>query len=438
MHQRLSAFFLFVVSFMFLPWANADERLDERLVLMGKRVEAGVAKLRGLPVKKPVRWKISTKKQVRAYLKKSMAEQYAPGEMQDEGLAMKAFDLIPADMDYKSSVVSLLEEQIGGFYDPKEEVFYLADWIEPGAQETIIAHELCHALQDQSFDIDKLVQRRPGNSDAVLAQSAVIEGEATLVMMLYSLGDAKQNADFSMLDLDGALGSLMIQLSSFQYPEFGKAPEALRNSLMFPYLKGLKFISYGKRMGGWKEIDRVYSRMPTSTEQVIHPEKYFVNRDEPTPISLDFIVGLIKSPWKKIYEDIMGEFMTGQLLNKLDDRNEQRRAAAGWDGDRVEVFEHGENLAWVGLWVFDSEQDAIEFAGAFSKTLPSRTPKFTMEPLEASPTMRWTSSDGKSCLVSRLADRVLIAYGFGKATAQSILDAATTKFKTTPSHSGGR
>jgi len=422
----------------FSPDANAGQNLNNQLIRMGKRVESRVAKLRGLPVKRPVRWEITTKQKVRKYLKKSMAEQYGPGEMEKEGQAMKALGLIPPGMQYQASVISLLEEQVGGFYDPKTEIFYLADWIAPSTQETIIAHELCHALQDQSFDIDKFVQRDPHNSDAMLAHSSVLEGEATLVMMLYSLGDSTMDLDLSMVDFDGALGSLMISISSFQFPKFGQAPKALRDSLMFPYLKGLKFISYGKKIGGWKEIDKVYSHLPSSTEQVIHPEKFFLDRDDPSRVDLDFIEAQIKSPWEKIYEDVMGEFMTGQLLNLLDDRNEQQRGAAGWDGDKVKVFRRGSDLAWVGLWVFDSETDAIEYAGAFSKTVALRTQKLTMAPVDNTPTMRWKSDEGKSYLVSRLSKRVLIVYGLDSATTQTILEAATARFNTHPSLPGGQ
>ncbi len=436
MGRSIGVLFLILGFFGFFPRSYAAQP-DKRLFNMAKKVESRVSVLRGLPEKKPIKWQITSKKNVRKYIIKSMNEQYGPGEMQNEGLAMKAMELVPADMDYKASVISLLEEQVAGFYDPITEVFYLADWIAPSAQEPIIAHELCHALQDQNFDIDKFVKRDPGNSDAMLARTSVLEGEATLVMILYSMGEASINIDMSMIDLDGPLGSLLVGLSSFQSPEFGKTPKALRNSLLFPYLKGLKFVSYGKKIGGWKEIDKVYSHLPTSTEQVMHPEKFFIHRDDPTTISMDFLKGLPEKPWQKIYEDVMGEFMTGQLLNLLDNSDEQRRGSAGWDGDKVEVFRNGEQLAWIGLWVFDSERDAIEFAGAFSKTVPLRNPGFSMLPTDSNPTMHWITDDGKNCLVSRLNDKVLVVYGFGNQTTQDVLDATIAKFSAHPARAGG-
>jgi hypothetical protein len=316
-------------------WAGSEA---ESLIDLGKRVEKRVVKLRGLEIKKPIRWEVTTKDKVRAYLQKTLHEQYAPGEMEREGEAMKALGLIPRTMKFQEFIVALYEEQVGGYYDPKEETFYLADWIAPAMQETIIAHELTHALQDQHFDIDKFIDRIRGNSDAMYARAAVVEGEATLVMLADAMENMGVEMDLSMLDLDGVFGQLMIQMSAAQFPKFAEAPQALRAALMFPYIQGLGFINYGRRQGGWKRIDAIYADIPQSTEQILHPDKYFDHRDPPTEVSLDFAAKLVPAKWEKIYEDVLGEFMTLQLLGTVDDRDEKKQAAAGWDGDRVWVF----------------------------------------------------------------------------------------------------
>ncbi len=410
------------------PAVPAGPGTDE-LVELGRRVEARVSKLRGLDVKKPIRWEVTTKERVRAYVKKILAEQYAPGELEREGLAMQALGLIPPELEYHEFIVSLLEEQVGGYYDPKLEIFYLADWIAPAAQETIIAHELTHALQDQHFDIDRFVDRLRGNSDAMVARAALVEGGATMVMMLYAMRGAGVEVDPAMIDLDGPLGSFLMSMSASQFPEFARAPRALREMLMFPYLKGLTFVAHGRRQGGWKRIDRIYSDLPASTEQVIHPQKYFGERDEPTPVDLGFLQGLVPEGFERLYEDVLGEFMTFQLLEPVGDRDEERRAAAGWDGDRFQVFSKGDRLAWVGWSVWDSEADATEFAGAFAKTVPARRPGFVRQPVGAEPVMSFVHPDGRSVLVARHGTRVLVVDGFGANLAAKIHQAAVGAVK---------
>jgi hypothetical protein len=402
-------------------WAGAGA---ESLIELGKRVEQRVVKLRGLEVKKPIRWEVTTKDKVRAYLQKTLDEQYAPGEMEKEGQAMQALGFISRNMNFKEFIIALYEEQVGGYYDPVKETFYLADWIAPGMQETIIAHELTHALQDQHFDIDKFIDRIKGNSDAMYARAALVEGEATLVMLADSMDNLGVEMDLSMLDMDGVFGQLMIQMSAAQFPKFAEAPKALRETLMFPYIKGLGFVNYGRRQGGWKRIDKIYADIPESTEQIMHPARYFDQRDPPTEVSLDFIAKLVPEKWEKIYTDVLGEFMTLQLLDPVDDQDEEKKAAAGWDGDKVWVFKQGQDLAWVQLSVWDTEKDAVEFAGAFAKTVSSRVKGFTRKPLTKEPKITWENKQNRVVYVERRKSRVLVVENLESDTAEKIRKAA--------------
>ena len=165
---------------LLLPLAavGKEQATTAELVALGKRVQKRVEKMRGLKALRPLRWRMTTKQQVRAYLKEVLGQQYAPGELKNEGLAMQALRLFPRGLDFPSFVLSLYEEQVAGYYDPKREVFYLADWIPVALQETIIAHELTHALQDQHFNTDEFVERIRGNSDAMVARAARIPAEA--------------------------------------------------------------------------------------------------------------------------------------------------------------------------------------------------------------------------------------------------------------------
>lgn len=416
-----------VVVLLFIASGARGGEQGESLIELGKRVEQRVIKLRGLEVKKPIRWEVTSKDKVRAYLLKTLDEQYGPGEMEKEGDALKALGLIPRDMQFKEFIVALYEEQVGGYYDPKKETFYLADWIAPAMQETIIAHELTHALQDQHFDIDEFIDRIKGNSDAMYARAALAEGEATLVMMADAMANMGVEMDLSMLDLDGVFGQMMIKMSAAQFPKFADAPRALQETLMFPYLKGLSFVNYGRRQGGWKRIDQIYKDIPLSTEQVMHPHKYFDQRDPPTEVTLDFLTQLVPEAWENIYEDVLGEFMTLQLLGAVDDRDEEKKAAAGWDGDKVRVFKKGQDLAWVQLSVWDSEKDAVEYAGAFAKTVTSRVKGFTRQPLTKEPRIIWKSKSNRVVCVERRAARVLIVENLEADLAEKIRKAAFSK-----------
>jgi hypothetical protein len=220
---------------------------------------------------------------------------------------------------------------------------------------------------------------------------------------------------------------MMIKMSSAQFPKFAEAPRALQEALMFPYLKGLSFVNYGRRQGGWKRIDKIYKDIPLSTEQIIHPHKYFDQRDPPTEVTLDFMTGLVPEAWENIYEDVLGEFMTLQLLDPVDNTDEEKKAAAGWDGDKLRVFKKGKDLAWVQVSVWDTEKDAIEFAGAFAKTVSSRVKDFTRQPLTKEPRIIWKGKNNRVVCVERRTTRVLIVENLEADLAEKIRKAAFSK-----------
>lgn len=394
------------------------------LIKLGKQVEARVVKLRGLPLKKPFRWQVSSKDQLRAYLRETLAQQYAPGEIEHEGDAYKALGLLPVQLDYRATVLALYEEQVGGYYDPKKKTFFLADWIAPAMQEPIIVHEADHALADQNFNLEKFIERIRGNSDAMFAHSALVEGDATLLMMVDVLSAQGVQIDFSTLDFDSAIGSAMMAMSAAQFSKFSEAPQMLREALTFPYLKGITFVAYGQKRGGWSAINKVYADLPASTEQILHPEKYYQRRDPPVVVSLEVVDQLVPKEWECIYDDVLGEFMMLQLLERVSDRDEAKLAAAGWGGDRVRVYQRGQEFAWVALSNWDSQRDAMEFAGAFSKTVQPRLPKFVLQPRETGErVLIWKGPDDRVVSVIRSGSNVLIVENFDRALAVKIRQA---------------
>jgi hypothetical protein len=54
--------------------------------------------------------------------------------------------------------VAMLREQVAGYYDVKTKTVNLLNWLDVEQQKPVLAHELTHALQDQSFGIEKWVK----------------------------------------------------------------------------------------------------------------------------------------------------------------------------------------------------------------------------------------------------------------------------------------
>ncbi len=238
-----------------------------------------------------------------------------------------------------------------------------------------MVHELDHALQDQYFDTEKIRKEdlRLHNDDKALAHEAFLEGEAVAVMLNYQLEPVKRN--FSQLpDLAPAMGFMMTSMQS-QFPVFNSAPAYLQGTLFFPYRYGTSFLQkIWAKNPSWEAVNKAYSDLPASTEQIIHPEKYFGARDDPKPVDAEPIAAKLDG-WKITYKNVLGEYSLGLLLGVYLSEERSGRSAAGWGGDQVLLLENGAGKYAVLVdTVWDGVEEADRFYQAMGEWLLKRFP----------------------------------------------------------------
>ena len=370
-----------------------------------------VVELRGLEQKGKVAKGIKSREEIARYLEHRVKDEYDAGELEREGKLLKKLGLIPGAMDYRDFTLKLLTEQVGGYYDPEKKTFFIAGWLPLEQQKPVMAHELAHALQDQHFDVRRFLKRDRNlqNDDAVLAQQALLEGDGMAVMLDFVLEPLGRN----FTQLPGLVGFMRSQLSPMdsQFALFNQAPVYLRESLLFPYIYGVAFLQKVRERGSWAEVDRVYSDLPASTEQIIHPEKYLERRDRPQAVELDDPSPKLGPGWRSEYRNVLGEFAL-YLLLKLELPDDRALAASsGWGGDRVLLAEkQGSNASAVfAETVWDSSDDASEFYEALASWFQARFPEAKREGSRESG-LAWV--DGGDYHVSALAGtRVRFALG---------------------------
>jgi hypothetical protein len=375
-------------------------------------VLAKVSNLRGLTIMSPVTNGLKSRESIKAMVLKDLSESTTPQQMRDSTALLKFLGLVPADFELERETVALLTEQIAGFYDPKTKVFYLADWIPVGEQRTVMAHELTHALADQHFNLRRLEKWPDGDGDAELAARALVEGDATAMMIEFELAERGLPHDVSRFPV--SLVDLMRESSGASDPEhpvFAGAPAILRESLQFPYVYGAGFVQALLKSGRWTSVSAAYKTFPASTEQVMHPEKFLAG-EKPSKIELPEVTALLGDGWRKVDEDVNGEFGYYLILkDRLPDR-EAAAAAAGWGGDRyafyLDAAREQATLVHVSTW--DTEADATEFFAAYAARCERRF-KVT-DPGDAAPTVRqWSTPEGVVRL-ERRGTRVVAIEGF--------------------------
>lgn len=373
--------------------------------------------LRKLSILRPVKSGAQSRAEIERMIMKNLDQDTTPEEMHATEISLKKLGLVPQSFQYRPFLVSLLTEQVAGYYDPKEQEFFLADWIDVDGQKPVIAHELTHALQDQHFNLRRFEKWPRGDSDAELAAHALVEGDATLTMQLYIMRNPMRA--IAMLKSIEASGSSSEQID--------KAPRALRESLLFPYQRGLTWVQSLFKRDGWARVSQAYTDLPQSTEQIMHVEKYFA-REAPIKLAQPDLSQTLGKGWKRVDYDVNGEWSFYLILDEyLKAEAESKRAAEGWGGDRYAVYENKNSgevmIAQLISW--DSEKDASEFFDAYAKRTARRySGAEVIETLDGVASARrvWRTGTEGTVLMERNGSRVTILEGVPvKADTKALL-----------------
>ena len=198
-----------------------------------------------------------------------------------------------------------------------------------------VAHELVHALQDQYMPLDSILKDKSSNDRSAAAQ-AILEGQANYASIVMLQGaEVAQSREF--WDEFRKTGD---ELSGGGREGAGRAARGIAVPL-----------SRRRRVHGLVGQSRLRDtlpygpRMPRSTEQIIHPERY--ERGD-QPIDIRFTDSVPGS-----YEDVLGEFDIRLLMQELTGRKASDCSLPiGWGGDRFRLDEAngGPAIIWVSVW----------------------------------------------------------------------------------------
>jgi hypothetical protein len=310
---------------------------------------------------------------VRAYLLRKLDEELPPSKLSGLETAYRLFGLLPDTLDLRPLLLELYTEQVAGYYDPDSAMLFGVAGADPTQLRVVVAHEMVHALQGERMPLDSILSDK-SNNDRLAAAQSILEGQATLAGMKALFPpdmDPTSNPDFWPEYSDQIRGS------QASMPVFARAPLVVREALIFPYLAGAEFMHWWES-SPFRDSVPYGPRMPVSTEQVLHPERY-ANRD--VPVSLEFPAGE-----GVLYEDVLGEGEIRVLMARLSGATEVRtKTPIGWGGDRYRVSktQWGPALAWYAVW--DDKKSAEAFVqrdGAKLRDTSRRGYRATLERVE--------------------------------------------------------
>lgn len=339
----------------------------------------------GLPIKHEVKRKLIDRDKVQSYIQKNMKDDKDAQRLERSAMVLKKFGLLPRDFDLSGFLVKMLREQVAAYYDPKTNTVNLLNWVDAEQQKPVLAHELTHALQDQSYGIEKWLRapeeadkRDPspsdvGSDEATAARQAVTEGQAMVVLMDYELAPTGR----SLLDspqIAEALKQGMV-VGTPDSPSFQSAPIFLKETLTFPYRYGLDFTLALMRAGGKERAYAgAFTDPPRSTREIMEPQTYLSHEQLEPMKMIDFDKDF--ASYQRFDIGAMGEFDVDVFVEQFGGQEAAEAIYPHWRGGyyfagRSKAYKSAP-LALVYLSRWSSPAKAAEFAALYAKSLAKR------------------------------------------------------------------
>jgi hypothetical protein len=280
-------------------------------------------------------------------------------------IAGQSVDAVELQLDAQTSFPA-------AFYNIEEEfIGFITD--DPNSTEidqTILAHELVHALQDQNFELESVFEQP--TTDDVAASLAVVEGDASLVEEQYV-----ENCE------TGAWVDSCIRPQQGSPPEIPSWPLTLEQLAAY----NMPLVEQQFERNGWSGVNGLLEERPDSAIEGLYPDRY--GEFESSPPEIEDQSG---ADWERIElaeqnDDVFGQHaLTSILMAPFYETNGQTEiidadqfltggqeidyahpATDGWQGDRFYGYTNGESTAGVWALNWESENNATTFADAFEE-----------------------------------------------------------------------
>jgi len=347
---------------------------DDAAALVQKLIPH-VERLRGLTFKRPVAVQVVDEAEAREHFQRRAALLWPAQQVQLDQAAYANLGLVPAGTELLGGLVDAVAEHALGYYDPGSDTFFVLSDVDDTAAPLVFVHELTHALDDQHFGIDSLLRGLEEDDDAASALAAVVEGSGTLVMGAYAVEEMTAGR------LTAQMLQKLQQKDAAEAARFHNLPPIFQRSLAAPYVLGSNFLLRGKlsplRLTVVPEdINRAFRELPGSSEQILHPAKYWdaAQHDPPQKVTLPDLSSTVGKGWALAGRGRLGELMLALLagarsINLASPKAQQAAtwtlpAVTGGAGDTFHHYTRGEQSVTVLLTLWDDPAEALEFQNA--------------------------------------------------------------------------
>jgi hypothetical protein len=299
--------------------------------------------------------------------------------------------MVPPDFDLAKNTIDLLTEQAAAFYDYDKKKLFVTDTTASETQEPVLSHELAHAIADQNYNLSKFIKAGRNSDDGATARLAVMEGQATWLMselLARKMGQSLKDSPSLVATMSGAADG-----AAGQFPVFDQSPLYLRQTLVFPYTKGMLFQQAVFERDGQAGFGEVFRKPPVSTQQILHPEKYF-SGVKPTQPELP--QPHLPKGYKSLVGGSLGELEHAIMLEQYSGKERAAELAPHWRGCAFDLEENKKAGRVVLLYAveWDSEDAARQYFAAYRLQLTKKWKQMTVA-TESADAVTGTGDDGR-------------------------------------------
>jgi hypothetical protein len=321
-----------------------------------RQVSAAVEDIRELEFARPVEAEFLSPPETAARIRELFLEEYTEEVAEAEERILTALGAIAPGTDLQQTWVDALGAQVAGFYEPETgELVVRTSGQDLSAFDKIaLAHELEHALADQRLELPIPEDSIPGQKDSEVASLAVVEGDAVLTQILFA---ARLPLEEQLID-PPAIADAQAQMTQF--------PQYLQQEVLFPYTDGLSFVCELFAEGGWEAVNAAYDRPPTTSAEVLFPERYGSGppADPPDP-------GSPGQGWRMEGTHQLGAAQLLWLFQAPGNRpgdalSDPLGSVAAWDGGELHLWTRGPDSA-VGIALAERPGEEAGLCGAITQ-----------------------------------------------------------------------
>ncbi len=339
------------------------------------------------PSKHQVKRQLVSRDEVANYVTKHTSEDEDAKRLRRSELVLKKFGLLPRDFDLGKFLVVLLKEQVAGYYDPKTKTVNLLDWVGAEQQKPVLAHELTHALQDQSFNLEKYMKPADAdldkrkeitwediaNDEIGTTRQAVVEGQAMVVLVDYMLAPMGQSLQDSPQVVEALKQGMLV--GTADAVQFQNAPIYMKEALTFPYRYGIDFVAEMLSKGGKERaFAALFQNPPRTTRQIMEPKTY-LNGERLEPMPLPDFRQVFKN-YDRFDVGAIGEFDVAILIDQYAGAETSHQMYPDWRGGYYYAARPKGDpaaplaLLYVSRW--SNAEKASEFAAIYAKAIAKR------------------------------------------------------------------